>query len=106
MVSRGGASLGLSPAAMLPLAFCVGFFEDACPLACSATSSASSSSIAASSGAAGEIAASCGVAACCRMSSAIAACPAISAHCRAVLPPLSSSSVLALARSRACTHSS
>eukprot|EP00964_Phaeocystis_antarctica_P067160 scaffold40643_cov66-Phaeocystis_antarctica.AAC.5 len=49
-------------------------------------------------------AAGCGGAACCRMSSAMAVWPLISACCRAVWPSLSSSSVLALARSRALTH--
>eukprot|EP00964_Phaeocystis_antarctica_P072118 scaffold44064_cov70-Phaeocystis_antarctica.AAC.7 len=44
--------------------------------------------------------------ACCRMSSAMAGWLWISAHHRAVRPSLSSSSVLALARSRAFTHAS
>ena len=60
----------------------------------------------ASGGAAVEAAAGCGGAACCRMSSAVAVWPSDSAHCRAVRPPLLSSSVLALARSRAFTHAS
>ena len=51
-------------------------------------------------------AACCGGAACCRMSFAMAVWPLFSAHCRTVRPLLSSSSVLALARSRACTHAS
>eukprot|EP00964_Phaeocystis_antarctica_P078515 scaffold48842_cov55-Phaeocystis_antarctica.AAC.2 len=58
----------------------------------------------ASGGAAGKGAAGCGGAACCRMSSTMAALPLVSAHCRAVRPSSSSSSVLALARSRAFTH--
>eukprot|EP00964_Phaeocystis_antarctica_P070839 scaffold43153_cov66-Phaeocystis_antarctica.AAC.1 len=44
--------------------------------------------------------------ACCWISSATAVRPLISAHRRAVRPWLSSSSVLALARSRACTQAS
>eukprot|EP00964_Phaeocystis_antarctica_P019346 scaffold10687_cov53-Phaeocystis_antarctica.AAC.4 len=60
----------------------------------------------ASGWAAGEAGAGCGGAACCRMSSAMVVWPLSSAHCRAVWPSLSSSSVLALARSRACTHAS
>eukprot|EP00964_Phaeocystis_antarctica_P053994 scaffold31720_cov65-Phaeocystis_antarctica.AAC.2 len=64
---------------------------------------------AAGSTASGEVAETvdCGGAACCRMSSAIAVWPSASAHCRAVRPSrLSSSSVLASARSSACTHAS
>eukprot|EP00964_Phaeocystis_antarctica_P045402 scaffold26128_cov71-Phaeocystis_antarctica.AAC.2 len=60
----------------------------------------------ATGGAAGEAAAGCGDAACCRRSSTMAVWPLSSAHCSAVWPPWSSSSVLALARSRACTHAS
>eukprot|EP00964_Phaeocystis_antarctica_P070874 scaffold43183_cov59-Phaeocystis_antarctica.AAC.3 len=48
----------------------------------------------------------CGGAACCRMSFAMAVWPLPLAHCSAVLPFLSSSSVLAPARSRICTHAS
>eukprot|EP00964_Phaeocystis_antarctica_P060952 scaffold36377_cov66-Phaeocystis_antarctica.AAC.5 len=47
-----------------------------------------------------------GAASCCRMSSTMAVWLVNSAHCRAVLPRLPSSSVLALARSRAFTHAS
>eukprot|EP00964_Phaeocystis_antarctica_P022396 scaffold12431_cov58-Phaeocystis_antarctica.AAC.3 len=56
--------------------------------------------------AAGEAPAGCGGAACCRRSSAVAVWPSASASSRAVQPVLSSSSVLALARSRAFTHAS
>eukprot|EP00964_Phaeocystis_antarctica_P126345 scaffold90061_cov66-Phaeocystis_antarctica.AAC.11 len=83
--------------------FFLDFFERACPLACSASSSASSSSIAASARAA---CAACTACMCCRMSSAMAVWPWFSAHCRAVSPSSSISSVLALARSSACTHAS
>eukprot|EP00964_Phaeocystis_antarctica_P024459 scaffold13688_cov59-Phaeocystis_antarctica.AAC.4 len=58
-----------------------------------------------SSGAA-SVAAGCGGAACCRMSFAVAVWPFSSAHHRAMRPSLSSSWVLALTRSRACTHAS
>ena len=44
--------------------------------------------------------------ACCRRSSVIAVWPCASAHCSAVLPRLSGSSVLAPAASRAFTHAS
>eukprot|EP00964_Phaeocystis_antarctica_P010229 scaffold5613_cov69-Phaeocystis_antarctica.AAC.2 len=50
----------------------------------------------ASGGAAGEAAAGCGGAACCRMRFAVAGWPWSSAHCRAVRPPLLSSSVSGL----------
>eukprot|EP00964_Phaeocystis_antarctica_P140631 scaffold105500_cov60-Phaeocystis_antarctica.AAC.2 len=58
----------------------------------------------ASGGAAGGAAAGGDGAACCRISCAVAMWPSVSAHCRAVSPWSSSSSVLALARSRAFTH--
>eukprot|EP00964_Phaeocystis_antarctica_P109914 scaffold74319_cov72-Phaeocystis_antarctica.AAC.2 len=58
----------------------------------------------ASGGAAGAAAVGCGGAACCRMSFAVVVWPLSSASSRAVLPFLVRSSVLAPARSRACTH--
>eukprot|EP00964_Phaeocystis_antarctica_P126346 scaffold90061_cov66-Phaeocystis_antarctica.AAC.12 len=60
----------------------------------------------ASGGAAGEAGAGCSGAACCWMSCAVFVWPLVSAHCRAASPSLSSSSVLALAPSRAFTHAS
>eukprot|EP00964_Phaeocystis_antarctica_P005035 scaffold2747_cov60-Phaeocystis_antarctica.AAC.2 len=55
----------------------------------------------ASGAAVGEAALGCGGAACCRMRATMAVWPSASAHCRAVRLFPSSSSVLALARSRA-----
>eukprot|EP00964_Phaeocystis_antarctica_P004695 scaffold2548_cov66-Phaeocystis_antarctica.AAC.2 len=115
VAATGGASLGSSPVAAARPAFFffLDFFEGACALACSAASSASSFSIAASAFTAcaacsactaSTVAAGCGGAVCCRMSSAVAAWPWASAYCSAVRPASSSSSVLALARSRARTH--
>eukprot|EP00964_Phaeocystis_antarctica_P069949 scaffold42557_cov54-Phaeocystis_antarctica.AAC.3 len=83
-----------------------------CSSPCSADSKISTGSEAgeltagspASGEATGVAAAGCG--GCCRMSCAVAAWPWASAQCSAVRPPSPSSSVLALARSRACTHAS
>eukprot|EP00964_Phaeocystis_antarctica_P077653 scaffold48221_cov51-Phaeocystis_antarctica.AAC.7 len=113
--AAGGASLGSSSVAAARPAFFffLDFFEGTCALACSAASSVSSSSIAASALAAraacaaciaSTAAADCRGTVCCRMRAAIAVWPLISANCTAVSPSLSSSSVLALARSSACTH--
>eukprot|EP00964_Phaeocystis_antarctica_P038556 scaffold22058_cov73-Phaeocystis_antarctica.AAC.1 len=90
----GGGSLGSSPAAAArPAFFFLDFFEWACPLACSAASSTSGSSIAPSAracaacsarnGCSATAAACCGGAACCRMGSAVVVGPWALA-CRAV----------------------